>query len=91
MSFLSNVVALLEGELEVNAIPVVVNALTIYQKNPNALGLIAAEQSILANGPAALLTAESAAVAALNSAIQAKLQAQLTSAQAGLATATAAL
>lgn len=60
MSFASNFVSFLKGELEVTAIPVVIGALQIFQKNPNAAGVAAAQAYFLGNAPAALLTAETA-------------------------------
>lgn len=58
MSFLSNALALIKGDLEVDGLPVLIGALQILQKNPTILGVDAAEAYLLGNMPAALLTAE---------------------------------
>jgi hypothetical protein len=57
-NFLSNAWNLVKADLEVNEIPVLINALQVYQKNPNQLGKLAAVQSLVANAPVAALTAE---------------------------------
>jgi hypothetical protein len=87
MSFLSNAMALIKGELEVTGIPIVIGALQILQKSPNAAGVLAAEAYVLGNAPAALLTGEASL---LQTAIT-DLSAQLAKLQAaGAATVTSA-
>jgi hypothetical protein len=59
MSFLSNAVALIKGDLEADGIPVAIGALSILQKNGiNAASIAAAELYLMGNAPAALITAE---------------------------------
>jgi hypothetical protein len=82
---LSNALAFIESDVEVTLIPVVIGALGILQKNPNALGLAAAESYVLANAPAALLSAETTTVNAAIGSLNTKLQALLASAQATIA------
>ncbi len=57
-SFLSNALALIKGTLEVDGLPLVIGALQVLQKSPNAAGALAAEAYLLGNAPAALLSAE---------------------------------
>jgi hypothetical protein len=79
---LSSTIAYIESDLEIALIPVVIGALQIFQKNPNLLGAAAAEAYILANAPAALLTAEAGAVNGAINTLNTKLQALLAAAQA---------
>jgi hypothetical protein len=86
MSFLSNAMALIKGELEVTGVPIVIGALQILQKSPNAMGVAAAEAYLLGNAPAALLSGEAVLLQTtindLNAQL-AKLQAAGTAAVAG--------
>lgn len=61
-SALSNAVAFLKGELEVTLVPVLIGALQVFQKSPNALGAAAAEAYVLGNAPAALAAAETSLI-----------------------------
>jgi hypothetical protein len=60
-SFLSNALALIKGDIEIDGIPVLIGALQAFQK-PNPLGLAgqaeAAELYLIGNGPAAMVAAE---------------------------------
>ena len=64
--------------IEVELIPVVVGALQVLQKSPNAAGVLAAEAYLLGNAPAALVAGETSllqsGIADLQAAL-AKLQA----------------
>jgi len=49
-------ITLLEGNLELDLIPVLIGAMQIVQKNPSLLGIEAAKAYVLGNAPAALLS-----------------------------------
>lgn len=85
MSIFSNALALLKDDIEVDGIPVVQTSIAIYQKNPTPLGRAAAIQSLMANAPVALLTAESQFFTAGINEVNTILAAELTKAQAALA------
>lgn len=86
-SALSNLVAFLKSDLEVELLPVAIGGLQILQKNPSAAGALAAEAYVLGNAPAALLAGEAAL---LQQGVN-DLQAELAAAQAqAAATASAA-
>jgi hypothetical protein len=87
MSQLSNFVAFIEADLEVDFIPIAQGALAILAKSPNALGAAAAEAYVLANAPAELLAAESSLINAGFAEVSSKLQSWLSSAQTTLASA----
>lgn len=75
MSFLDNTLSLIKGELEVSALPVVIGALQILQKSPDAAGVMAAEAYVLGNMPAALLTGATTLLQEQIMALSAKLAA----------------
>jgi hypothetical protein len=81
MSFLSNALAVIKGDLEASGIPVLIGALQILQKSPNAMGVAAAEAYLLGNAPAALLSAETNLLQQGITDLNAKLQALLAAAQ----------
>jgi hypothetical protein len=60
-SFLTNALALIKGDIDVDGIPVLIGALQQFTK-PNPLGIqgqaTAAELYLIGNAPAALITAE---------------------------------
>lgn len=85
MSATSNFLSFLKGELEVTAIPVIVGALGVLQKNPNALGVAAAEAYFLGNAPAALVTGETALLQNSFQTLTATLQALQASGAAAIA------
>jgi hypothetical protein len=72
---------LLEGNLEVNLIPVLVGALQIVQKNPSILGIEAAKAYVLGNAPAALLSGATTLLQQEITALTAKLTALQTAAK----------
>lgn len=80
-----NTLTLLKDDILVSEIPVVQNAIAIYQKNPTGLGKAAAIQSLIANAPIALLTAESVFLTNGIATVNALLSAELSKAQADLA------
>lgn len=84
-NFLSNALAVIKGDLEVAGLPVLIGALGVLQKSPNALGVAAAEAYLLGNAPAALLAAEttvlSQGIADLNAKLQALMAAQTAAAK----------
>lgn len=80
-TFLQNAVAFLKSagqtaltDVEVNAIPAVVSAIGVFQKNPSAAGAAAAEAALLGTVPAALVTAETQFVQTELTAISSVLQ-----------------
>jgi hypothetical protein len=85
-SFLTNALALIKGQLEPALLPMLIAALQILQKSPNAMGVGAAEAYLVGNAPAALLSAETALLQAtindLNSRLQALMAAQVAPAKA---------
>ena len=68
-------ITLLEGNLEVNLIPVAIGALQILQKNPSILGIEAAKAYVLGNAPAALLNGATTLLQQEITALTAKLAA----------------
>ena len=83
-NLLQNILATLKDDIEVTEIPVALNAIQIYQKNPNPLGRAAAIQSLIVNAPTALLTAGSAFLTTAAGEVNSLLTAELTKAQAAL-------
>lgn len=79
---LANAIAFIKSDLEVNLIPVIIGALQILAKSPNALGVAAAEAYVLGNAPTALLAVEQAAITQGIAALSAFLQAEITKAAA---------
>lgn len=77
---IANALKFLEGDLEVNLIPVLLGAIAIVQKSPTVLGRAAAKAYLLGNAPAALLAAEGTAVTSGLSTLAADLQKMLASA-----------
>lgn len=78
---ISNFLAFLKGDLEVELLPVAIGALGVAQKTPGAEGIVAAEAYVLGNAPAALLAGQASVMqVGIND-----LQAQLAAAQAQLA------
>jgi hypothetical protein len=74
-SFLTNALNVIKGDLEVTALPVLIGALGVLEKSPNALGVAAAEAYLLGNLPPALLSAETALMTQVIADLNAKLQA----------------
>jgi hypothetical protein len=79
MSNASTFLTMLKNNLEVELIPVLIGSLQVYEKSPNAGGILAAEAYFLGNAPAALLSGETSL-----------LQTGITDLQAALAKAEAA-
>jgi hypothetical protein len=86
MSFLSNALNLIKGDLEIDGLPLVIGALQVLQKSPNAQGALAAEAYLLGNAPAALISAETQLLQQGISDLSAKLSA-IEAAQNGVASA----
>jgi hypothetical protein len=77
---LTNALNLIKGELQLDLLPVVIGALQVLQKSPNAMGVAAAEAYLLGNAPAALLSLETSLLQTGISDLSARLQALQTAA-----------
>jgi hypothetical protein len=82
MSNVNSLITLIKSNLEVDLIPVAIGALQILEKNPNILGIDAAEAYILGNAPAALLSSETSLLQQVIASLTAKLLAMQTGATA---------
>jgi hypothetical protein len=77
---LTNALNLIKGDLEIDLLPVVIGALQILQKSPNAMGVASAEAYLLGNAPAALLSLETSLLQTGISDLNARLQALMAAA-----------
>lgn len=80
MSNITNIITIIKSNLEVDLIPVIIGAMQILQKSPNAAGVMAAEAYILGNAPAALLAGATTLLQQEIAALTAKLTAMQTAA-----------
>jgi hypothetical protein len=75
VSNVNNLITLIEGNLEVDLLPVAIGALQILEKNPSLLGIEEAKAYIFGNTPAALLSGATSLLQQEVTALNAKLQA----------------
>jgi hypothetical protein len=93
MSFWTNLANLLKDDIEVAAIPPIIAGLSAYQQQvaagvPSPLAKAALINTVVASAPVALIQAEAAAINQLVGSASAALNAELTKANAGIASGT---